>query len=99
MAGQAMRLRRGLPGGQRELLVEMLKDRDCRFMHWVIQAILAWRPQPLEGIPVHQIHGARDPVIPARRVEADEYIPGGSHLINVTHADQVNAFIAKAAVL
>ena len=49
------------------------------------------------GVRVFQIHGGRDPLIPARRVEADEIIPDGGHLINVTHAREVNAFIRTAA--
>ena len=71
----------------------MFKEMDSRFMHWVLRALLGWRPTPLEGIPVHQIHGRRDLLIPARRVAADEYIPGGGHLIYVTPAGEVNTFL------
>jgi pimeloyl-ACP methyl ester carboxylesterase len=60
-------------------------------------AILQWQPSKLEGVPVFQIHGRRDLLIPARLVDADEYIPDGGHLINVTHAEQVNAFIGQVA--
>jgi pimeloyl-ACP methyl ester carboxylesterase len=35
-------------------------------------------------------------VIPAWRVDADEWIPDGGHMINVTHPDTVNAFIRRA---
>ena len=55
-----------------------------------------WDPQPLAGVRVFQIHGRRDPLIPARRVEADVLIPDGGHMINVTHAREVNAFIRGA---
>ena len=73
----------------------MFKDADSRFMHWILQAILRWQPTPLDGIPVFHIHGGRDPLdSSARRVKADVVIPNGGHLINVTHADEVNAFIA-----
>ena len=43
------------------------------------------------GVRVLQIHGRRDLLIPARRVEADEMIPDGGHLINVTHAGRSTA--------
>jgi pimeloyl-ACP methyl ester carboxylesterase len=82
---------------KRELLIAMFKDADSRFMHWILQAIFRWQPTPLEGIPVFQIHGGRDPLIPARRVEADVVIPNGGHMINLTHADEVNAFLHRAA--
>ena len=71
----------------------MFKESDSRFMHWALQAILRWEPAPLEGVHVFQIHGRRDRLIPASRVEADELIPDGGHLINVTHAREVNRFI------
>jgi pimeloyl-ACP methyl ester carboxylesterase len=64
-------------------------------MHWTLRAILSWESTPLKGVPVFQIHGRRDPLIPARRVEADVMIPDGGHLINMTHADEVNAFMAR----
>ena len=94
LAGPALRWKHRNSVAKRELLIAMLRDADSRFMHWTLQAILNWTPTPLEGIPLHQIHGRRDPLIPARRVQADVIIPNGSHLINLTHADEVNGFIA-----
>jgi len=66
-------------------------------MRWALRALLNWDPAPLQDTAVRQIHGRRDRIIPARRVEADEIVPGGGHLINLTHAEQVNEFIEKAA--
>jgi len=96
LSGPVLRIMHRGSVAKRELLVAMFKESDSRFMHWTLQAILRWEPTPLEGVPVFHIHGGRDPLIPARRVEADVVIPNGGHLINVTHADQVNAFLAKA---
>ena len=62
-------------------------------MHWVLQALLSWEATSLTGVRVYHIHGRRDLLIPAWRVEADELIPDGGHLINVSHAERVNAFI------
>jgi pimeloyl-ACP methyl ester carboxylesterase len=81
----------------RKQLVRMFREIDFRFMHWTLQAILGWEATPLMGTRVYQIHGGRDPLIPACRVTADEMIPDGSHMINMTHADRVNAFIARVA--
>ena len=95
LAAPAMRLRSRLPADHRELVVEMFREVDSRFMHWVLSAILGWRPTSPKGIPVRQIHGRRDLLIPARRVEADEYVPGGGHMINITHAGEVNSFLRE----
>jgi pimeloyl-ACP methyl ester carboxylesterase len=45
-------------------------------------------------MPIHHVHGDRDRLIPIRRVRADRVITGAGHLLNVTHADSVNKFIA-----
>lgn len=80
-------------GRLRAELLAMLRGMDNRFLHWTVQAILGWKPKPLDGVPVVHIHGRRDLMIPARRVEADVWLPDGGHLINVTHAKEVNAFL------
>ena len=98
-SGPVMRIMHRNSAAKREMLVTMFKESDSHFMHWVLQAILRWEPTPLAGVPVFQIHGSRDPIIPARRVKADRLIPGGGHLINVSHAEEVNSFIVKAAAM
>ena len=85
-----------MDAGQRALLIGMLKEMDNGFLHWAVRAILGWNPSPPAGVRIVQIHGRRDLVIPARGVEADLWIPDGGHLINVTHAGEVNAFIRGA---
>jgi predicted esterase len=57
-------------------------------------AVLDWKPTAINGVPVYRIHGASDLVIPARLVTADTIVPGG-HLINMSHADEVNRFIGE----
>jgi pimeloyl-ACP methyl ester carboxylesterase len=78
---------------QRRMLVTMFRSIDNRFMHWAVSAILRWRPQPLEQVPVYHIHGARDRLIPMRRQSPTKIIPDGGHLINLTHAEAVNGFL------
>ncbi len=93
LANVVLKLRTGVPRERRELAVTMFREMDSRFMHWILHAILSWNPAPLDDIPVFHIHGGRDFVIPARRVAADAIVPDGGHLINVTHAAAVNAFL------
>ena len=96
LSGPVVTLRISVPKAQRDLAVQMFKDVDSSFMHWTLQAILNWHPTPLEGIRVMHIHGGRDRVLPVRGAEPDEVIPDGGHLINVTHAKQVNTFLHRA---
>ena len=95
LSPMALRMLGRLTPEQRRLCVTMFRDADSRFMKWACTAVLNWEPSLLRGIPVFQIHGEKDLIIPARGVEADEIVPGGGHLINLTHAGQVNAFIAR----
>ena len=81
----------------RRELVAMFRDADIRFMRWALAALLRWSPSPPAEVPTFHIHGAQDRIIPAARVDADELIPDGGHMINVTHPERVNAFIRKAA--
>jgi pimeloyl-ACP methyl ester carboxylesterase len=81
---------------QRRLCVAMFQETDCGFMKWACRAILGWAPSGLPPVPVFQIHGQKDRVMPARLAAADQLIPDGGHLINLTHAPQVNAFMVRA---
>jgi len=58
-------------------------------------SILRWQPTPFADTPVFQIHGQRDRMIRASMVEPDCLLPDGGHLINLSHAAQVNDFIGK----
>jgi pimeloyl-ACP methyl ester carboxylesterase len=80
----------------RRLSMEMYQDVDPQFLRWALAAILAWKPIPLEGVRVLQIHGALDPIIPARCERPDMIVLGGGHLINLTHPEQVNTYIKEA---
>ena len=84
-----------LPSDERRLCAGMLKDDDSRFMHWACNAILRWHPQSSPQTRVLHIHGRRDHIIPAKRVDADEIVPDGGHLINLTHPRLVNAFLRR----
>jgi pimeloyl-ACP methyl ester carboxylesterase len=78
-----------------QLLMSMFRNADAELLRWAVGAVLHWQPEPLDGIPVYQIHGENDRLIPAAKAQAREIIPRGGHLINITHADEVNHFIRK----
>jgi len=86
----------GATASQRKMCIEMFCDADVDFVRWALAAIVRWRPAPLDGVRVLAIHGAKDRLIPLRRVRADEIIPDGGHLINLTRPEQVNRFLGKA---
>ena len=96
LAPPAVRMFSLLDSAQRKLRAKMLRDADPRFVRWGAQALLDWQPGPLpSGIPIRHIHGARDRVLPAARAEVDVLVPGAGHLVNMTHAEQVNRYLRE----
>ncbi len=95
LAGFVMRWLGSGTAKDKQMLVDMFREMDPAFMHWAVSAIIGWDPPPLVDVPIFQIHGGRDRMIPARRVRPNVLIPDGGHLINVTHAEDVNEYIRK----
>jgi pimeloyl-ACP methyl ester carboxylesterase len=79
----------------RRLCATMFQEADPGLMRWGIDAILRWHPAPLVDTPVFHIHGQRDRMIRASMATPDCLVPDGGHLINLSHAAEVNDFIRK----
>lgn len=80
---------------QRALFWSMTSTDFPAFLKWGIQAIRSWRPTPVSA-PVLHIHGSDDRLIPVRYVAPDRVVPGGRHLLSLTHSQEVNAFPLEA---
>lgn len=79
---------------QAGLIRDMSAGVPVPFLRGAARMILRWKgPAGPLPCPVHQIHGQKDRIIPLKHVQPDEVVSGGGHLINLTHAEQVNAFI------
>jgi len=77
--------------------LERLSRANSGFERWAICAILRWRPSPeIRKVKVYQIHGSADSVLPARRSEDVEIVPGGPHALTLFASKYVNAFIERA---
>lgn len=78
-------------------LLRQLVDADGRFIRWASLAILGWKPSPGDTsdtpVPVLQIHGDRDWVLPHRLTRPDVLVKGGGHLIPITFPEEVNDFL------
>jgi len=72
----------------------MVSGYSPAFLKWGIGALLSWRPTPVP-VPVRHVHGSRDRIIPASRVRPDRVIPGAGHLLTLTHAEPVSAFLKE----
>jgi pimeloyl-ACP methyl ester carboxylesterase len=73
-----------------------LQEADASFLRWGSRAALRWKPSPATAaVRIFQIHGERDRIFPARRTHAEVILPGGGHLISLTHASAVNDFLRR----
>lgn len=82
---------------QREYLLDLAEASIASLTHWGGRVMLDWTAPPLP-CPVWQVHGSDDRMIPVKNVSPDLVIPGGGHVINVTHAAAVNQFIRERIV-
>jgi pimeloyl-ACP methyl ester carboxylesterase len=85
----------GFPGREHSGLAwDMVSGLSPAFLKWGIDAILSWKPAPVP-VPVRHVHGSADRIIPLRGVEPDRVIRGAGHLLTLTHAEAVNAFLLE----
>ena len=76
--------------------LRQLQAADSEFLRWGTRATLTWVRSPAtQAVRVYQIHGQRDRILPAGRSRAEVLLPGGGHLISLTHAPAVNDFLRR----
>jgi len=67
----------------------MLKDKDPEFLIRTIPMIMNWERTESCSRIIH-IHGTKDNTIPAKNVNCDYIIQGGSHMMTLTQSDKIN---------
>jgi pimeloyl-ACP methyl ester carboxylesterase len=82
------------PNGK-QVVRELARRVDTRFALWSYGAMVRWPGSPTASLPVLHIHGQKDRVIPLRAVSPQRVVPDAGHLVNVTHAPEVNAFLSQ----
>jgi pimeloyl-ACP methyl ester carboxylesterase len=80
-----------------DLFAQMLAATPPAFIRWAARAVFSWPGVVELPMPIHHVHGDRDRLIPVHRVRPDRVIAGAGHLLNITHSEAVNDFIARAA--
>jgi pimeloyl-ACP methyl ester carboxylesterase len=94
LAPLAFKMFERLSPEDRKLMTAALREHSPVQTRWSCRAILEWECCAMEpDVPVHAIHGEEDEIIPVDKVQVEEVVPGGRHLINLSNAQQVNRFI------
>jgi pimeloyl-ACP methyl ester carboxylesterase len=89
----------GLGRAERRLLVSMARELPVDLLRWAARAVLEWpgcEDALAPGVKVHHIHGDHDWVFPVGRVRPDRVVPGGIHVLNMSHPAAVNGFVMEA---
>ncbi|MEL6496933.1 MAG: hypothetical protein AAF937_04740 [Planctomycetota bacterium] len=77
-----------------ERLVAMARDIDPAFLRWSSHACATWPGSPPGlDVPIRHLHGEHDSIIPDVRNEADTVVRSARHLVVLTHAPEVAAFV------
>ncbi len=95
LAPLALRLSGEFDEEQRRLVFDMFHRVPTPFIRWASRAMMGWSYDETLDVPIRHIHGTRDRLIPARNVAPDHLVPGAGHLLSLTHAPAVNAFLAE----
>jgi hypothetical protein len=78
----------------KETFVSMLKDKDPLYLKRTVDMITHWERSAYSPNIVH-IHGNKDHTIPVKNVKVDYLVDGGSHMMVVTRADDINKLLEK----
>ena len=79
---------------EKQLLRAVIRDSDTGFMKWAIKAILEWKST--ESIPgIYHLHGTADRVLAPACVHPDVWIKGGTHIMILNRAAEINKQIAE----
>ena len=86
---------------ERRVLLDLARRSLPWLTQWGCLAMRDWTAPADIGCPVHHIHGSDDRMIPLRNLcpPPDTVVPGGGHIIHLTHAAAVNTFIAERMAL
>ena len=74
-------------------VVRQFSNANRNVLCWSVQQLLAWQGPSQIDCPIYQIHGSHDRILPVRK--SVEQIANGGHVISLTHAKEVNAFIHR----
>jgi len=76
------------------IIRQVIRDSDPEFIKWAIEAILTWKNE-IKPAPLLHIHGSRDEVLPVRFTRPTHIIQGGTHLMVMGRAAEINAILSS----
>lgn len=84
---------RGLKGPLQQdaaLIIAMAQSADPNWVKWGIDAVIKWNGSCNDFSNIIHLHGSKDPLFPLRYIQQAEVIRGGTHVMNMTRANEIN---------
>ena len=81
----------------KEIIREMVRAADARFIRWAMIAALEWKGAG-DNVECIHIHGSNDIVFPIRFTRPSHTINAGGHLMVMDRAHDINAILASLLV-
>jgi pimeloyl-ACP methyl ester carboxylesterase len=78
---------------QRKLLLTLVEDAHLNVTRWGARAAMNYVYAGDLTCPIYQIHGEIDRLVPVQNVRPDVIVKDAGHVVNVTHAEEVNRFL------
>ena len=73
-----------------------LPMRHPEYLSWGVDQVLKWNgTASIKDIPVFHIHGDCDDLFPLENIKDAQVIPGGPHIMILTHAKAVSKLLAR----
>lgn len=82
---------------EKNLLDQILRDSDPKFVKWALNAITQWKNKTTPNC--YRIHGTKDRIFPYTLQTVDVTIQDGGHLMVVSHAEEVSTAINEVISL
>jgi pimeloyl-ACP methyl ester carboxylesterase len=87
----------GTKPAHRRVIESWVRHGEPRYLRWAARTAGAWRGITLPpGLPVFQIHGGHDRLMPASRSGADTIVPGAGHLLPITHPAAFRSWLERS---
>lgn len=80
--------------GRVKLYKKYLSMRDELYLPWAIDTIVNWKEEKTDPDIIH-IHGTKDAIFPIKNIGECIKIEGGTHIIVLTRAREINEILAE----
>ena len=81
----------------KEIIREMVRAADARFIRWALIAALDWKGTG-DNVECIHIHGSKDIVFPIRFTRPSHTINAGGHLMVMDRAHDINAILSSLLI-